>query len=168
MPPPSCVGPFASGPAASHSRCACSRTNDSFVKLGDFERAYRDLLQAGRARRDNFACVECSGCVGCHSCTFCRDSESLTRSSYCVRSKRLTDCSHCHDAQNLIGCHHCQLSEDCSSSSYLVRCVGLSGCSYCFGCVGLSGKDFHILNEPYERAEYFKLTQALLRELKRG
>jgi len=44
----------------------------------------------------------------------------------------------------------------------------MSDCSYCFGCVGLSGKDFHILNERYDRAEYFRLTQALLRELRSG
>jgi hypothetical protein len=64
-----------------------------------------------------------------------------------------------------MGCSHCIDSERCTQGAYLVRCVGLSACSYCFGCVGLSHKDFHILNEPYDRSTYFaitsKLTQAM-------
>jgi len=53
-------------------------------------------------------------------------------------------------------------------SAYLVRCVGLSGCTYCFGCVGLSKKDFHILNEPYDRKTYFDIVAKLSRELRIG
>ena len=48
----------------------------------------------------------------------------------------------------------------------MVRSISLSNCSYCFGCVGLTGRDFHILNERYERREYFALTEHLARELK--
>jgi hypothetical protein len=47
----------------------------------------------------------------------------------------------------------------------LVRSVSVSDSNYCFGCVGLSGKDFHILNEPYDRSTYFEITRRLLREL---
>jgi hypothetical protein len=47
----------------------------------------------------------------------------------------------------------------------LIKCTGCSDCNYCFGCVGLSGKDFHILNEPYGRTEYFALIGKLSREL---
>ena len=50
-------------------------------------------------------------------------------------------------------------------SSYLVRCVALSDCNYAFGCVGISRKDFHILNEPFERTLYFETTRRLMREL---
>jgi hypothetical protein len=32
--------------------------------------------------------------------------------------------------------------------------------------VGLSRRDFHILNEPYDRAAYFELTARLARELR--
>jgi hypothetical protein len=64
-----------------------------------------------------------------------------------------------------MACQHCVECEGCVRSAYLVRSVGCSGCTYCFGCVGLSRKDFHILNEPYERAEYFAVTRQLRREL---
>jgi hypothetical protein len=46
-----------------------------------------------------------------------------------------------------------------------VRSIGLTGCSYCFGCVDLSNKDFHILNEPYDRKTYFAITRALAKAL---
>jgi hypothetical protein len=32
--------------------------------------------------------------------------------------------------------------------------------------VGLARRDFHILNEPYDRATYFELTARLARELR--
>jgi hypothetical protein len=32
--------------------------------------------------------------------------------------------------------------------------------------VGLSGRDFHILNERYERRDYFAITSRLSRELR--
>ena len=46
------------------------------------------------------------------------------------------------------------------------RCIDCNGCTYCFGCVGLSKKDFHILNEPYERQEYFAKVSELRRALR--
>ena len=46
-----------------------------------------------------------------------------------------------------------------------MRCVGCSGSNYLFGCVGLARKDFHILNEPYDRKTYFETVARLTREL---
>ena len=51
-------------------------------------------------------------------------------------------------------------------SAYLVRCMACSGCTYCFGCVGLVRKDFHILNEPYDRQTYFAKVAELRRALR--
>jgi hypothetical protein len=133
-----------------------------------FEARFHELMSAFGTRRDNEGCVQCVGCAACTRCTFCRESERLVRSHYCVRCRDCMDCSHCRDSVELIGCHHSIDSERCTASSYLVRCVGLSRSSYCFGCVGLSGKDFHVLNEPYSRQEYFALTRRLGRELRSG
>ena len=47
-----------------------------------------------------------------------------------------------------------------------MKCVSLTGCSYCFGCVGLSQRDFHILNEPYGRRDYFAIAKRLTQELR--
>jgi hypothetical protein len=114
----------------------------------------------------NQDCVECKRCASCARSTFCLDSERLVGCHYCARSTNCTDCSHCDNCTRLVGCHHCSFSENCTSSSYVVRSSALANCNYCFGCVGLSGKDFYILNERYERQDYFEITNRLSRELK--
>lgn len=130
----------------------------------EFERRFQALLRGASAAR-NDGCVECERCKGCSACTFCKDSEQLVRCHFCVRCSACTDSLHCSGSRGLLGCSHCVDSRDCSHSSYLVRSVSLSGCQYCFGCVGLTGKDFHVLNEPYDRKTYFALTARLSREL---
>jgi hypothetical protein len=54
----------------------------------------------------------------------------------------------------------------CTTSAYLVLCRDLTECNYCFGCVGLSRKDFHILNEKYDRSAYFKVIAELTAALR--
>ena len=75
--------------------------------------------------------------------------EATTGSSHCLR------CTGCHD------CSHCQDSRGCTGSAYLVQCASCSDCTYCTGCVGLNRKEFHILNQPYSRTEYFALIKTL-------
>ncbi|MEN9579395.1 MAG: hypothetical protein RJA70_2404 [Pseudomonadota bacterium] len=140
-------------------------TEHDEISASDFEARFRRLTTALDAGH-NQDCIECHRCSACARSTFCSDSERLVGCHYCVASTNCTDCSHSSHCARLVGCHHCRLSEDCTASSYLVRCTALANCSYCFGCVGLSGKDFHILNEPYERSEYFKVTARLTRELR--
>jgi hypothetical protein len=130
-----------------------------------FEERHRELLSRLGAPGESSGSIECVGCRGCHDCTFCRDSDRLVRCHYCVRSAQCTDCSHCRGCRALVACTHCIDTESSVRSSYLVRCYAMSDCTYAFGCVGLSHKDFHILNEPYDRTAYFEITQRLMREL---
>jgi hypothetical protein len=132
----------------------------------EFETRYRVLVGRLARERDNDGCVECERCAACSYCTFCRDSERLVRCHFCVRCSMSSDSSHCRGSRGLIGCQHCVDCETCSQSCYLVRCLSLTSCQYCFGCVGLSSRDFHILNEPYDRKTYFEVTARLSRELK--
>jgi hypothetical protein len=133
--------------------------------VAEFERRFRALLTE-HSGSTNRSCVQCARCSGCSACTFCDDCERLVRCHYCTRCALCSDSSHCTGSRNLIHCSHCAHSENCVDSSYLVRCVSLTGCSYCFGCVGLSQADFHILNEPYERSDYFALVRQLTRDLR--
>jgi hypothetical protein len=96
-------------------------------------------------------CMFCKGCQDCYRCTHCTDCVGTTGSSHCLR------CSGCHD------CSHCEDSEACTASAYLVRSFACTECTYCYGCVGLSKKEFHILNVPYSRTDYFALLKALRR-----
>jgi len=143
----------------------------SFIRRSDeldaafFERRYRELLGGLRTPSENTGSVECVDCSGCQDSTFCRGSQQLCRCHYCVRCSLCTDCSHCRGSRALVACTHAVDSESSVRSAYIVRCVSVSDCTYLFGCVGLSRKDFHILNEPYERAAYFETTRRLLQEL---
>ena len=85
------------------------------------------------------------------------------------KSQYLHDCRDCTEASHSRGCSklvrssHCEASDNCIGSAFLVDCRDLFECTYCYGCVGLVGKDFHILNEPYSRDDYFRITRALER-----
>ncbi|AUX46176.1 caib/baif family protein [Sorangium cellulosum] len=134
----------------------------------EFEAELRKLLQGHETGTANERCVECVACERCVDCTFCRGSKALQRCHYCVDSQRCADSTHCRGCRDLLKCSHCVASERCTQSSYLVRSVDCTGCTYCFGCVGLVRKDFHILNQPYDRSTYFALTSKLMRELGLG
>lgn len=137
----------------------------SDISAAAFERLHRELLAAASERRENDGCVECIECVACQGSTFCRSSERLARCHYCIDCELCLESSHCRRSRLLVACHHSIECETCTRSSYLVRSVAVSDSNYCFGCVGLTGKDFHILNEPYDRTAYFEITRRLSREL---
>lgn len=133
-----------------------------------FEARFRELLASQEARQENAGCVQCETSSGCTSSTFCRHSRALVRCHYCVECEQCTDSSHCQGSRALLSCHHCMDTQSSVSSSYLVRCASMAHCTYCMGCVGLSHKDFHILNQPYDRSTYFELSRKLIRQLERG
>jgi hypothetical protein len=135
------------------------------LTLHEFEARYRELLGAFESSIENDRCVQCEACRGCTQCTFCRHSQRLIRCHYCVECVDCSDSSHCQASRGLSSCQHCTDSRNCTRSSYLVRCSNMTGCTYCLGCVGLSQKDFHILNQPFDRATYFQITRTLLRQL---
>jgi hypothetical protein len=130
-----------------------------------FQRRLRELLKGAASQRECVACVQCTNCTGLQRCTFCRDSTNLLRCHYCVACSMCSDCTHCRRSHHLTSCQHCDACDGCSGCAYLVHSTRLAGCSYCFGCVDLSGCDFHILNQPYQRTDYFDLVRRLSAEL---
>lgn len=141
-------------------------SSEEFVTAEEFEARYRELLARHGEQQGNEHSVNCVSCKGCRSCTFCRHSQYLVRCHYCVECEQCTDCSHCRACRALMSCHHCIDTESSMGCSYLVRCAAMAQCTYCFGCVGLSHKDYHILNQPYDRSAYFALSQELMRKLR--
>jgi len=130
-----------------------------------FEARFRDLLDAHESATENTRCLACERCERCADSTFLRDCRNVSRSNYCVRCADCTGCSHTSDSIGCVGCSHCERCEGCTSSAYLVRCIGCTDCTYCFGCVGLTRKDFHVLNEPYDRQAYFAIVADLRRAM---
>lgn len=132
----------------------------------EFERRLRALTTAHESATANVGCLACERCERCVDSTFLKGCTNVARSNYCTDCVDCTDCSHTTASTGCLACSHCERCEQCVGSAYLVRCVACSGCNYCFGCVGLSRKDFHILNEPYERQEYFAKVAELRRALR--
>ena len=136
------------------------------LAVEEFEARYRELLRARNASSTNERCVQCEDCEGCSASTFCRHSRQLIRCHYCLQCEQCADCSHCRGSRGLLSCHHCIDTHGSTGCTYLVRCSGMAQCNYCLGCVGLSQRDYHILNQPYDRATYFALSRQLLRQLR--
>lgn len=131
----------------------------------EFEAAFRKLLAGHGKDAAMTGCIACDRCEGATDSTFCVDCKQIARCHYCRSCSGCTECSHCTGSKDCLACQHCTDCERCAQSAYLVKSIGCNGCNYCFGCVGLSRRDFHVLNEPYERDEYFALTARLQREL---
>lgn len=159
----SALRPFV-GPCGSRTLAETRALRLEDLTAAEFERRLRELTRRSDSHSSS-NCVECHDCVGCSHCTFCRDGERLSGCHYCVACKSCVDCSHCRGCERLLGCQHCIESQDCSRSKYVVLSSALSNCAYCFGCVGLSHKEFHILNQPFPKTEYFELTARLAQEL---
>jgi hypothetical protein len=135
------------------------------VDRATFERRLAELTRAQDSLRDNVGCVQCTRCERCIDSTFCQESVALRRCSYCKACRDCANCTSCTGCTGCNDCQHCSECTQCLRGAYLVRSSGCIDCSYCFGCVGLVGKDFHILNEPYGRTEYFATIAKLSREL---
>jgi hypothetical protein len=125
-------------------------TKEEFI--AEYERLVRRYVETGA----NIGCVECSGCVGCSDCVFCKECERCHRSRYSVRCSESLLLTHCEDCRECRSLAYCQRCEHCGDSNYLVSCSYCFECDYCFGCVGLVKQDFHILNQRYSRADYFR------------
>ncbi len=121
----------------------------------EFERALAtlvrdagDVTSRGNLRSDalrsSVACLFSERLSDCYRCTYCADC------TFC------TGCTHCRDCSHVHASSYCVACERCTESTYLTRCFGCRGCTYCFGCVGLEGKEFHILNVPYPRKQWFE------------
>ena len=133
-----------------------SATTAAPASRAEFDAELRKLIDAYQRGQENVGCVEC---------TFCRNGKRLFRCHYCVDCERCSSSTHCRQSRDLLACNHCERCERCSQSSYLVQCIDCTSCTYCFGCVGLVGKEFHVLNRPMSRSEYFSTVARLTKIL---
>lgn len=154
------------GPISCEADRTRGRRTLKFMNASEFETRLRELLSKPAQAAENPSSIACEQCQRCALCTFCKASTGLVRCHYCVQCRDSTDCSHCVSCINCLGCKHCVSSERCTDCAYVVRSYALASCTYCFGCVGLQNKDFHVLNQPYSRSDYFALTRKLAHELR--
>ena len=82
--------------------------------------------------------------------------ETFVITKSCVDFYQLTNCEFCYECVRCQDCHNVNFSSfcnNCSDSYFLQDC---QGCRNCFGCCNLRQKEYHILNEPYSKEEYFE------------
>ncbi len=132
----------------------------------EFERALAELKGAYTRGADNPLGFQLKDCRSCSACMFCSSCIDCYRCTHCERSTQCSNCTHCKDCESCHQSAYCSSSQRCVGSKYLEKCEACADCTYCFGCVGLSKKDFHILNEPYDKKTYFELVAKLRRVLR--
>lgn len=147
---------------------AAARATIASLGRREFLERLAGLTRAAGSDSTNPGSYGCSDCERCADCMFCKSCDACHQCTHCTRCQLCNNCSHCVDCKNCHACAYCTRSENCSGSAYLVMCHNLADCTYCFGCVGLSRKDFHILNVPFNRTEYFEITKRLRAELDTG
>jgi hypothetical protein len=136
------------------------------VEIRDFESELQRLERQHLSGRSNPGSFECHGCELCAACMFSSGCVGCYRSTHCRDCRSCTHCSHSASCESCHGCAYCHDCRACTGSAYLVRSVSCSDCTYCFGCVGLVKKEFHILNLPYTRQDYFEIVKRLSAELR--
>lgn len=131
----------------------------------EFERALQELTREVEGAGTNPGSYRSESSARCYECMFTTDSTDCFKCTYCQKCQGCTDCTHCHGCTNChdskygvesVNCHHC---------SYVIRSHNCYGCVFCFGCVGLVKKEFHILNRPFPRKDYFRLVEELKQAL---
>lgn len=131
---------------------------DFLAQLDQLERDHN----ADTANPGSYRCEGCARCAGCMFCTQCSD---CTKCTYCTDCTHCTKCTHCTDCAHTHASAYCVASSNCTGSQYLILCRACDDCTFCFGCVGLKEREFHILNQPYDRKTYFKVVTRLKKEL---
>ena len=126
-----------------------------------FERALRELQQQVKASSENPGAYRSDNCVRCYHCMFTTKSEDCFHCTYCTECVECSQCTHCRSCRSCHESSYCVNSQNCSKCSYLILCENCSECVFCFGCVGLVKKEFHILNQPFRRDEYFRMLEKL-------
>ena len=126
-----------------------------------FQAALRELVASFDRSDHNPGSYQTSSSAGCVDSMFTQSSQRCYRCTYC---ESCTDCSratHCRDCQHCHNCSYCVQSNNLVGCSYVVLSESCYDCIFCFGCVGLVNREFHILNQPFSKDEYFRLLEKL-------
>ena len=98
-------------------------------------------------------CYLCRSLLECENCSYgyriwgCKNSIDLV---FSFRMDNSYDCTYCFDSYQL---RHSFNSKNCIDSAFLYDC---RNCQNCFMCWNLRNKQYHILNQPYSKEEYFE------------
>ena len=127
----------------------------------EFERELKALLQAAHNGTENPGSYKSDDCERCYDCMFTTGSVQCYQCTYCADCTSCTNCTHCRSCVDTHTSNYCVGSQRVTGSSYVIHSQDCHDCLFCFGCVGLVKKEFHILNQPFRRDEYFRIVNDL-------
>lgn len=109
-----------------------------------------DFCQQAYNNKDCYMCVVVKDCQDSMYITHSNSIQDGFDSSF-IHTSEL--CYECLDSEKL---YNCAFSQSCQNSSDLIFSYDCIGCKDCAGCYGLRNKQYHIMNQPYSREEYFE------------
>jgi len=103
-------------------------------------------------------CHDCYNVNDAEDCGYLIDAVNKTKDCYDIMA--MEEAQMCYEGISNWGFNmsFCVMSWFSSNMEYCELC---QTCQDCFGCIGMRSKKFHILNEPYEEAEYRRITKSI-------
>lgn len=133
-----------------------------------FDQFYELFIKAPKPHQFGINNIECDYCddvwdsKNCYLCRSLANCENLFYSYRTLRCRDSYDLTYCYDAEKSYDCTYCFKTynvkyafntRDSMDSAFLYDCRNVKNC---FMCWNLRNKDYHILNQPYSKEEYFK------------
>ncbi len=144
----------------------------------DVQKKFEELKRT--VPRVNLLQIDCENCSGndmfhCQNVHESYDVVECQDCGYMLESKRIKDswditilegselCYQVSSSHILNNCNFCYFCVECNDVEY-GEC--LFSCKDCFGCISLHRKQYHILNQPYSKEEYFKKVEEIKGQLR--
>ena len=141
--------------------------NRSFFE--QFNEVQQKIPRPHQTGKNNLDCDWSDDVWDCKNCYLSRsilDSENIGYSYRAFRCKDSYDLTYCYDIDqsyditfgfNCFRVKHGFNVRDCIESTFLFDCRNVQNCFMCFN---LRNKQYHILNKPYSKEEYFEKIKA--------
>lgn len=104
--------------------------------------------------------IRSADCSNCHNIIFC---DGCQHCNYCIASQRSGGCEFClrvDDSSNCTNSYNVICSGKISNSFFIQDCSDLHECIF---CSHISNKRYCIANMQFEKAEYFKIKDEIIR-----
>jgi hypothetical protein len=151
---------------------------DSFKNLELLQKEFQNILKENAVHRENFN-LKTTDSMGNYltNCDKCVNVFAYEDSQNCRNQVRGLGNKDCIDGVGIFGAVEVSGDNSCVLYSYAVKHSSWSLGRYseyldicdevenCFGCIGLRKKKYCILNKQYEKSEYEKLREKIIRDM---
>lgn len=112
---------------------------------------------------DAKSCKQCFKVHDMEDCAYAYESRALKDSVDVSMNHKSQLMYEAIEATDNYNCNFLFWCANCKDSEYVMYCFNVSDC---FGCFNLKHKRYHILNQPYEKDEYFETVDLIKEHLR--